>query len=409
MGGRGPREIERYLAKHAALPSISRRGAASYTPTMATVARTPDAELLTRLRARDRTAWEELYVEYQPRLRGFAYRLAGNEHDADDLVQETFVRAVPRTGQARSGDRRHRRLPVRDRAEPLPEAGRAGAPPAARRRGSRAGAADADRGRPGAQHAPRPAAGRGAAGERKAPTAPAAGARAAGARGPLLRGDRRARRDEGERGRAAHIPRARKPANRAPAPPGRPGAAPRGVPALPAAPRGPPGRPAEGREARRDARTPRRLRALPGVARGHARGVAPVPDDRPAARRRGGEGGDRRAADERGVLGRRRRGLLRRARRRGSARSSPRASFCGIGGTVLRRRAHGGRSGGRRCRFDRRPRRGPRPRTTATTPAPTRTRERDDHDSPGADDEPRRARPRPPSRRSSRRRPWSPK
>ncbi len=63
---------------------------------MATVARTPDAELLTRLRERDRAAWEELYAAYQPRLRGFAFRLAGNVHDADDLVQETFVRAVPR-------------------------------------------------------------------------------------------------------------------------------------------------------------------------------------------------------------------------------------------------------------------------------------------------------------------------
>lgn len=63
---------------------------------MATVARTPDVELLRRLRARDRQAWEELYAEYQPRLRAFAFRLTGNVHDADDLVQETFVRAVPR-------------------------------------------------------------------------------------------------------------------------------------------------------------------------------------------------------------------------------------------------------------------------------------------------------------------------
>ena len=71
----------------------------TYNQPMATVARTPDAELLRRLRARDRQAWEELYAEYQPRLRAFAFRLAGNVHDADDLVQETFVRAVPRLDQ----------------------------------------------------------------------------------------------------------------------------------------------------------------------------------------------------------------------------------------------------------------------------------------------------------------------
>ena len=66
---------------------------------MPTAPPTPDAVLVRRLRARERGAWDELYAAYQPRLRAFAYRLAGDPHDADDLVQETFVRAVPRLDQ----------------------------------------------------------------------------------------------------------------------------------------------------------------------------------------------------------------------------------------------------------------------------------------------------------------------
>ena len=54
-----------------------------------------DATLVRRLQQRDRIAWEELYTSYEPRLRRFAISLAGNEHDADDLVSETFVRVLP--------------------------------------------------------------------------------------------------------------------------------------------------------------------------------------------------------------------------------------------------------------------------------------------------------------------------
>jgi RNA polymerase sigma factor (sigma-70 family) len=62
-----------------------------------TVAPAPsEAALVARLRSRDRTAWEDVYALYGERLYKFAYHLAGNPHDAADLVQETFVRVLPK-------------------------------------------------------------------------------------------------------------------------------------------------------------------------------------------------------------------------------------------------------------------------------------------------------------------------
>ncbi|HKX48761.1 MAG TPA: sigma-70 family RNA polymerase sigma factor [Gaiellaceae bacterium] len=62
-----------------------------------TVAPAPsDAALVARLRSRDRTAWEDVYALYSERLYKFAYHLAGNPHDAADLVQETFLRVLPK-------------------------------------------------------------------------------------------------------------------------------------------------------------------------------------------------------------------------------------------------------------------------------------------------------------------------
>lgn len=62
-----------------------------------TVAPAPsDAALVARLRSRDRTAWDEVYALYNERLYKFAYHLTGNPHDSADLVQETFLRVLPK-------------------------------------------------------------------------------------------------------------------------------------------------------------------------------------------------------------------------------------------------------------------------------------------------------------------------
>jgi len=57
------------------------------------------AELLERIRRGDAAAFEAVAREHAPRLFRLALRLSGRREDAEDLVQETLVRALPRLGR----------------------------------------------------------------------------------------------------------------------------------------------------------------------------------------------------------------------------------------------------------------------------------------------------------------------
>ncbi len=54
-----------------------------------------DTDLVTRLRAGERAAVEEVYIAHHAAIRGFARRLVGDSAAAEDIVHETFV-ALPR-------------------------------------------------------------------------------------------------------------------------------------------------------------------------------------------------------------------------------------------------------------------------------------------------------------------------
>ncbi len=51
-------------------------------------------DLIRRARQRDSAAFETLVEIYSPRLYGYFYRLTGRREDAEDLLQEAFVRVV---------------------------------------------------------------------------------------------------------------------------------------------------------------------------------------------------------------------------------------------------------------------------------------------------------------------------
>jgi RNA polymerase sigma-70 factor (ECF subfamily) len=96
-----------------------------------------DADAVARARAGDREAFRELVERHSHRVFQLAFRLTGNEEDAEDVVQDTFLRAY--RGLSRFEERAQfltwlhriasncamdlaRRRPLRaDRVEPLDE------------------------------------------------------------------------------------------------------------------------------------------------------------------------------------------------------------------------------------------------------------------------------------------------
>jgi RNA polymerase sigma-70 factor (ECF subfamily) len=51
-----------------------------------------EGQLLAACRRQDRRAFEQLYQTHGPRLKSVAYHIVGNRQDAEDAVQETFVK-----------------------------------------------------------------------------------------------------------------------------------------------------------------------------------------------------------------------------------------------------------------------------------------------------------------------------
>ena len=52
-----------------------------------------DAAVLARARAGDEAAFVAIYEHYSPAIHRYAYRLLGSQEQADDVTQDTFIRA----------------------------------------------------------------------------------------------------------------------------------------------------------------------------------------------------------------------------------------------------------------------------------------------------------------------------
>jgi RNA polymerase sigma-70 factor (ECF subfamily) len=64
-----------------------------------------DAALVLRLRARERGAFDELYALHHERIWAFLLRLSGRRDEAEDLFQETWVKAARHVHRLEEGTR----------------------------------------------------------------------------------------------------------------------------------------------------------------------------------------------------------------------------------------------------------------------------------------------------------------
>jgi len=62
----------------------------------------PDEQLIARCHSGDLDAFSEIYARYERQVFRYAYRLLANKDDADDIRQETFVKAYQAIGKFRS-------------------------------------------------------------------------------------------------------------------------------------------------------------------------------------------------------------------------------------------------------------------------------------------------------------------
>jgi RNA polymerase sigma-70 factor (ECF subfamily) len=63
------------------------------------------ADVIARAQRHEPAAFDALVEAYSTRLYGYFYRLTGSRHDAEDLLQELFVRLVRMIGQYEHGGR----------------------------------------------------------------------------------------------------------------------------------------------------------------------------------------------------------------------------------------------------------------------------------------------------------------